>query len=370
MKTILHIIDTTGPGGAETVFIDLATRLDANRYRPIIVIRGKGWVYEELVRRGFSPLIIDAKGSFNLSYLMQLRRLIKKEKVDIIQSHLLGSNVYCSLAGLLTGTPVVTTFHGTVDIGENERFKRLKFAAINQGAKQVVAVSDSLRKDVQNRTPINPSKVSVIYNGIMTSDFDRPKSTRLRQQFGWQEDDVIVGCLGNIRPAKAYDIMLQTAARLLRSSNYCYRFVIAGQGKKGLTEQLLALRTELGLEKHVEFLGFNDDPAEFLSNLDIFMLTSSSEGFSIATIQALASHLPVVATRSGGPEEILTDERDGLLVEKNNPDKLAQAVERLANDAELRARLANTGKAHALAKFDITAMLTAYDEIYQRLTER
>ena len=96
MKTILHVIDTTGPGGAETIFIDLASRLPENKYRSIVVIRGKGWVCEELCRRGIEPLFMDAKGSFNWRSLSGLASLVRKEGVDLIQSHLLGSNVYCS----------------------------------------------------------------------------------------------------------------------------------------------------------------------------------------------------------------------------------------------------------------------------------
>ena len=72
----------------------------------------------------------------------------------MVQSHLLGSNVYCAMAGLLTRTPVVTTFHGSVDIGERERFKWLKFAAINAGARCVVAVSEDLKDDILKRTPL------------------------------------------------------------------------------------------------------------------------------------------------------------------------------------------------------------------------
>ena len=98
MKTILHIIDTTGPGGAETVFIDLATRLPKDKYHSIVVIRGKGWVYEELCRRGVQPILLDAKGSFNWRYLLNLIKLIRSNRVDLIQSHLLGASVYCSMA--------------------------------------------------------------------------------------------------------------------------------------------------------------------------------------------------------------------------------------------------------------------------------
>lgn len=366
MKTILHIIDTTGPGGAETVFIDLATRLPGDKYLPVVVIRGKGWVYEELCRRGVEPILLDAKGSFNWRYLLELRRLVQREGVDLIQSHLLGSNVYASLAGLFTGKPVVATFHGAVDIGKKERLKWLKFWAINSGTRCVVAVSDSLRDNIIRRTAIKASKVRVIYNGINTADFQRPHANNLRRLFGWDENAIIVGSLGNIRTAKGYDILLQAAASL-KTSTTPFRFVIAGQGKPGLYDDLLKLRAELGLEEHVHFLGFNEDPADFLSNLDVFLLSSTSEGFSIATIQAMASGLPVVVTRSGGPEEIVTHGENGWLVEAGSAEAIGAALEKLGTDQVLRQRLARAGKAHALAAFDIGAMLAGYEKIYQNL---
>ena len=148
MRTILHTIDTTGPGGAETVFIDLATCLPNDKYRSVVVIRGKGWVYDELRRRGVTPILLDAKGSFNWRYLFGLRKIIKREGVDLVQSHLLGSNVYCALAGMLTGKPVVATFHGAVDVNQQERFISSKFGVINKGASIIVTVSGNLRNEI------------------------------------------------------------------------------------------------------------------------------------------------------------------------------------------------------------------------------
>lgn len=367
MKTILHTIDTTGPGGAETVFIDLATRLPQDKYRSVIVIRGKGWVYEELCRRGMEPILMDAKGSFNWRYLKNLAALIRREKVDLIQSHLLGSNVYCSLVGLLTRKPVVATFHGAVDIGENERLKGLKFGAINMGARRIVAVSDSLRQNIVNRTPLKGNKTAVIYNGIKTADFQRPRSDALRKQYGWTEDEVIIGSLGNIRSAKGYDILLRAAA-LLKNKKSSYRFVIAGQGKTGLYDDLLKLRSELALEDTVHFPGFNDDPAGFLSSLDLFLLPSTSEGFSIATIQAMAAGLPVIVTRSGGPEEIVTHGENGWMIEPGSPEAISKAVEELSADRALSEILAAKGQEHAIQTFDLDTMLKAYEAIYDDLS--
>jgi glycosyltransferase involved in cell wall biosynthesis len=365
LKTILHIIDTTGPGGAETVFIDLATRLPKDKYRSVVLIRGKGWVYEELCRRGVEPILLDAKGSFNFRYLLGLCKLIRREKVDLIQSHLLGASVYSSLAGLLTGTPVIATFHGAVDIGENERLKGLKFAAINRGSKRVIAVSGGLRDDILGRTPLSAAKTAIIYNGIQTSTFQHPRSDALRQKFGWGDEVFLIGSLGNIRPAKGYDILLQAAARL-KGSEIPYRFVIAGQPDKGeLYGQLLKLRKSLDLEDTVEFLGFIDDPAEFLANLDLFLSSSISEGLPLSAIQAMAAQLPLLATRCGGYEELVTDKVNGWLVEVGNPHAIAEAIEELAAKPDVRAKLAGEAKAHAVNTFDIKVMIDAYEELYE-----
>ena len=366
MKTILHSIDTNGPGGAETVFIDLATCLPKEKYRSIVVIRGKGWLYEELSRRGVKPVLMDAKGSFNWRYLMGLAGLVRREGVDLIQSHLLGSNVYCSLAGLLTRTPVVATFHGAVDVNENERLKGLKFRSINMGARYIVAVSDSLRRDIIDRTPLKARKALVIYNGIETRDFQRPRTDALRRQYGWRVDDLVIGSLGNIRPAKGYDILLRAAA-LLKNAPRGFRFVVAGQGKPGLYDNLLQLRDELGLQSAVQFVGFVDDPAKFLSNLDMFLLPSLSEGFSIATIQAMAAGLPSIVTRSGGPQEIITHHENGWMIDAGNPAAIARAVLALAADPALCLKLAKNGREHVAKNFDIHAMLAAYDDLYDRL---
>ena len=330
------------------------------------MIRGKGWVYEELCRRGTEPLLLDAKGSFNWRYLARLRKLIKDEQVDLIQSHLLGSNVYCSMAGILTGVPVVATFHGSVDIGETERFKSLKSAIINTGANRIIAVTDSLRDDIITRTPLNRNKIEVIYNGIDTSLYQRSHSNRLRHEYGWSDEEVIIGCLGNIRPAKGYDILLHAAA-LLRHGNRSYRFVVAGQAKDRLYDELLQLRKQLGLEDRVYFLGFIEDAAEFLSNLDLFLSSSISEGLPLAAIQAMVAKLPIIATRCGGYEGLITDRENGWLVEVGKPGAIADAIDSVMAEPEVQRKLADNAHNYATRTFDIKVMQDAYTELYASL---
>jgi len=367
LKTILHVIDTTGPGGAETVFIDLATRLPKEKYRSVVVIRGKGWVYEELCRRGKEPFFLDAKGSFNWRYLRGLIRLIRQEKVDLIQSHLLGANVYCSFAGMLTRTPVVATFHGEIDIGINERLKALKMWAINFGANCIIAVSGGLRDDMLSRTNLNKRKIHVIYNGIDTAAFERPRSKSLKTELGWPEQIFLVGCLGNIRSAKGYDILLNAAA-LLKEEHTDFRFVIAGQpDKAGLYERLLELRESLGLTEKVKFLGFLDESEQYLSNLDLFLSSSTTEGLPLSAIQAMAAKLPLLATRCGGYEELVSQGENGWLVEVGSPEAIASAIRKLAASPEMRSEMARKAQMHVQAEFDSQVMFDRYQAIYDAL---
>ncbi len=366
MKTILHIIDTTGPGGAETVFVELADRMRQRGYRSLVLIKGPGWVQEELTRRGLPPLIYNAKGAFLLDYVQYLFQLIRKENVDLIQSHLLGSNLYAAIAGMITATPVVASYHGMVDISPDERFRRLKYKIMKAGISRFVVVSNNLRQQVKQQGMLNDRKTEVIYNGIATQDYNLPKAHRLRTELGLQNAAVLVGCLGNIRAAKGYDVLLNAAGQL-KAVNPNIHFVIAGQQKGDLMQRLLEQQRSLRVEDSVHFLGFQADSAEFLSNLDIFLLPSTSEGFSISTIEAMAAGLPVIATRCGGPEEIIETERTGLLVDVNSPEAIAQGLQRVVTTPAFAASIGAQGRAAAIATYDVNAMLDRYQQIYDSI---
>ncbi|MDB4582900.1 glycosyltransferase [Draconibacterium sp.] len=365
-STILHLIDTTGPGGAEAVFIQLADKMRDRGFKSIVVIHGPGWVQEELISRGIDPYVIPAKGSFALGFLYQLIRLVKIHQVSVIQSHLLGSNVYAAIAGLLTGVPVVATYHGMVDVNPNERFKTLKKKVMQWGIQHYVAVSQSLLENIREQKLLDINKASVIYNGVELSRFEVSPSGNIRESLGLPENATLVGCLGNIRPAKAYNVLIEAAALLIPRYPQLH-FIIAGDKKASLMETLDAQIDRLGIRDRFHFMGFMQNSAEFLLQMDLFALSSSSEGFSIATIEAMAARLPVVVTRCGGPEEIVTPDENGLMVEPNSPEEFAKGLSQYIESPDLRVKMATAGKAHAAAVFSLGHMLDQYETEYGRL---
>jgi glycosyltransferase involved in cell wall biosynthesis len=120
----------------------------------------------------------------------------------------------------------------------------------------------------------------------------------------------------------------------------------------------------LGLEEKVQFLGFIDDAADFLANIDIFLSSSISEGLPLSAIQAMVASLPMVATRCGGYESLITDGENGVLTAVGDPGAIAQAIEKVASDAELQQKLAKNAKAYAVETYDIQVMLDAYEQLY------
>ena len=142
--------------------------------------------------------------------------------------------------------------------------------------------------------------------------------------------------------------------------------MIAGQSNSSLTDELLALRKELGLEDKVQFLGFLDDAAGFLSNLDLFLSSSVSEGLPLSAIQAMVAKLPIIATRCGGYNGLITDRENGCLVDVGSPQAIADAIEMVAADPGLQSKLSEKARKHAIETYDIQVMLKAYEQVYSR----
>ncbi|MQM39917.1 N-acetyl-alpha-D-glucosaminyl L-malate synthase [wastewater metagenome] len=369
---VLHTIDTTGPGGAETVFREVARRLDPARFRSVVAIPGEGWLAQDLRAHGLHPeWLRDARRGWSLRYLTDLVRLVRRQRIDVIHAHLFGASVYASVAGLLTRRPVVATFHGDVDIDPEDRAIGAKFALIRAAVPYTVCVSERLRSSLTAPGRIPAGRCMRIPNGV---DVDRyAAATTLKRQRGHSADGtVVIGALGNIRPAKDYGGLLRAIAILAaRTDGPRFRLVIAGQpDRAGLYESLLAERAALGLDDRVSFIGHCADVPEFLAGLDLFVMGSVSEGLPVAVLEAMASGVPVVATRCGGPEEALRDRESGVLVPPRDPAALAGAIVWLADEPERARALAGQALADVHARFSMEAMVGAYEGLYEQLAAR
>jgi glycosyltransferase involved in cell wall biosynthesis len=364
---VLHVIDTAGPGGAETVFLQTATRLDPARFQPTAAIGGAGWLAEQLQENALPPRIVPAKGSFNARYLSTLLRLARQHRSDVILAHLYGSSVYASLVGTLLSIPVVSVLHGQSDVPDTERLSSLKAAIIRRASRKIVFVSERLQDQLRPRLRLTATQCAVIPNGVDTRIFRPNRDRSIRAELGVSDDTTLIGAIGNVRKPKAYDVLLH-AARTLSDRSHRFRLVIAGDCTNALGRQLEQLKHDLGIEQRVSFLGLRGDVSRLLNNLDVFVLSSDTEGFSIACIEAMACGIPVVATRSGGPEQILEGDA-GLLVPTGDPESLALAVEEIISSKQLAATLTARALARVHEHYSLPTMLSRYEKLLEHVTQ-
>jgi glycosyltransferase involved in cell wall biosynthesis len=365
MISVMHVIDTGGPGGAETVFLQIATGLDPARFRSVAVVGGNGWLPEQLEKRSLVPHILSAKGSFKAGYLLALRRLARHRKIDVIMAHLYGSAIYASLLGRLMGVPVVSVLHGQSDVAHSDQLAPLRSGIVRMGSRKVVFVSEHLKDHLRPRLRLAESQCAVIPNGVDAEIFRSRQDGSLRSELELADDVILVGAIGNVRAPKAYDVLLR-AARILLDRSQRFHFVIAGDCSNALGRELVELGRSLGIEQHVSFLGLRADVARILGNLDAFVLSSRTEGFSIACIEAMACGIPVIATRSGGPEEIL-EGGAGILVRTDDPEAIAQAVDDVTSSKALAVALTTKALERVQHQYSLGRMVSQYEALLESL---
>jgi glycosyltransferase involved in cell wall biosynthesis len=242
----------------------------------------------------------------------------------------------------------------------------LKRRIVGQGSRRVVFVSQALRDHLQSRLELPPAKAVVIENGIDPVFREKGARTQMRAALGVAADTFLIGSVGNVRPAKGYETLLRSA-KIVCQQRPAVRFFIAGDtaGSGRLFPQLEELRDSLGLADRVRFLGLRNDVSGMLAAFDLFVLSSDTEGFSLALVEAMASGRSIVATRSGGPETLVADGRTGLLVPPKDPTSLANAILSLVDDAPLRGRLATAAQAAVTERFDSARMIGEYARLVE-----
>jgi len=366
-RTVLHLIETVGIGGAERVLLDLVRNLDRERWRCAAVVPCDGWLRHRLLEEGIETVILQERGSFDVGFLTRVAALARKLDADIIHSHLFGSAVRAGLVSRACGIPALGTIHGQVDFHAREKYLALKLGIIRGGIRHLVFVSEPLRRASMKSIWFREDLTSVIPNGVDSTLFAPTQDAALRTEFGAAADDFLIGCVGRLHPVKGLETFIEAAA-LLKATDVGYRFVIVGDGDEGYTRELAALRDRLGLTHDLTFAGFRSDIYRAMAALDVYALTSRSEGFSLSTIEAMASGVPVVATRCGGPEQILEDDLTGLLVENGSATAIAAAIAGLRLDPVERRRLADNARAVVLERFTVDDQVRAYERLYDQLS--
>ncbi len=364
--TILHTIETGGPGGAESVLLALATGIDTSRFRSLVLLPHEGWLQRKLQEKGIPVFLAESSAWYDLRLPRAMTRLVKQKNVHLIHSHLADQNFYSCLVGGLTGSRTVVTYHGSPSWSGAEKLRgAIKLWFVRHSADAVVVVSDYLKQSLRD-LKFPADRIVRIYNGVDMGRFTPSPTGRLRAELQCQNGTKLIGMVANLRESKGYEYFIQAAHKVTAAMPQT-RFVAIGEIDPGIGKRLQDLVRQMSLQDHFSFLGFREDVPDILGDLDLFVLSSVSEGFSLATVEAMAADKPVIVTRSGGPQEIVEDGRTGYLTPPADPDALAGRICELLANPERAAALAQAARAKVGSTFTLERMTCDYERLYERL---
>ena len=233
-------------------------------------------------------------------------------------------------------------------------FQKRSFRVWRRGIGRFLFISKDVKARL-NQVGALASGDLVIYNGveIRPAETLSSRTKRFCEMFDWPDDCAIFGITGQISAAKGHEDFVE-AAVLLHSVEPKARFVIGGRGDPVFTASVQALVEERGATGYVGFCGWLPRAQDFYEGIDVLVLASRhDEGFGLVVAEAAERAIPAIATKSGGAVEIIVDEETGLLVEKGDPAGLADAMNRLADDPELRGHMGKRARRHIEENFDL-----------------
>jgi glycosyltransferase involved in cell wall biosynthesis len=362
-RKVLMLIDSLMPGGAERFMVGLATNLPPERWQVTVCTtrRAEEGMAAELEQAGVRHVTLGRSGRFDLAPFARLVTLLRRERFDVLHAHKFGSNLWGTLFGRLTRTPVVVAHEQTWSYEGNRVRVFLDGRVIGRMADVLVAVSSRDRERMTSVEGVPPHKTTFIPNAFLPPAGEAADGD-LRAELGIGPDVPVAGTLAVLRPQKAIDVLIDAFARV-RKRIPAAELVIAGYGPKA--DEWRAYAEELGLDR-VHWLGRRSDQLVVLAGLDVAVMSSDFEGTPLFAFECMASRTPMVATDVGGLRDIFEDGVSGMLVPPRDPAAMAGAIEALLRDPARRHAMADAAYAR-MSDFTIERAVERFEELYERL---
>jgi len=351
-------------GGAERLVVDLATHGDREHFVPFVCTTRSGSdprVLRELEEAGVRVVDLARSRTIDARAWWRFVSLLRRERIDVLHAHSFGSNAWGSVLGRLARVPVVIAHEHTWSFQGDPLRRLIDRFVIARLTDVFLAVSADDRRKMIEIERIDPSRIQVLPNGIPVP---KVSGNDVRRELGIPADALLIGSVGNLRPQKAYDVLVRAAA-ILHEEHPHLRVVIVGEGsERSLLEALIA---ELGLAETVLLLGERRDALDVVNAADIAVNSSSFEGSPLSVLEYMALEKPIVATRVGGTPDLIEDRVQGRLVAPGDPMALAAAISELLVDRSFARRLGKAAGERQRQEYGLDAMGRRLETLYVEL---
>ena len=356
-KNVLFIVRTMGLGGTENVVLQLCEILSAKVNK--IVVCSSGGVHEKVLQEmGIKHYMLPDMASKNpidmLKSYRVIKKIIKKEQITIIHSHHRMAAFY---AGLVAPKKVVKVANAHNTFMDKKKLTQLAYRNT-----KVVAVGEMVKKNLTEYFKIPKEQVCVIHNAVKPFDSNIVPIEILYKEHS--KGNVLIGNIGRLSEQKGMKYFIDAAGIIVKTHpDTC--FIIVGDGEE--REQLHAQVEEKGLQDKVLFLGYRKDIQNVMSQLDFVVLSSLWEGLPLTPIEAYSVGKTVIGTAVDGTQEIIRDGVDGYLVEPRNTMQLAEKMNKLIDNAEMRKNMGRQATKRYQDEFSFEKLSQRYITFYEKL---
>ena len=356
--------------GTERHMLDLARGLSALGVAVTVACPTPAALEDAARRENLPTLPIPKRGLVDWRAAQTLARRLESGQTNIVHAHNGRTALAAALAVRLAGRGrCVMTQHF---LEPNHATQRGPKAAVSSAAhhwvvgrmSRILAISEAVRQAMLDRGEAPEGKITVVSNGISAPEPADPAATR--RALGIAADTPLVVCAARLEREKDIASLI-SAIGIVRNTVPDVRCLVAGAGSEKAA--LEAQVERLNLPGAVTLLGFRADATALMAAADLFVLPSLAEPFGLVLLEAMALGRPVVATRAGGPLEIVVDGETGLLVPPSSPEALAAAMERLIAGPAARRRLGENGRARFEQYFTAARMAQATLAVYAGISQ-
>jgi glycosyltransferase involved in cell wall biosynthesis len=381
---VLHVSHSAAFSGAEQALYRLLSRVDRNRFDPLVALPGEGPLRVALTEIGVRTVVEDTRWWTPAThwtcseFVRQLdglegrwqaiARLAAREKIDIIHTNTVVT-IEGALAAEAVGIPHLWHSRGLFFRTASSSFppryfdnRAFFFAVIDELGDHVGCVSRAVFDQAAQHLRIVPC--TVIPDGFDPGPEPLLAREKFNAEFNLPSDARVIACIGGVQRRKGQLDLLEAFGELAARHPDAVLLICGDTGDTEYASQVKKRIADLGLESRVMLPGFRDDIASLIRYCELVVHPAHSEGFGLAVLEAMAAAKPVIATRSGGPEEVIEDGVSGLLVPPATPALLAEAMERLLVDIEFAKSIANAARIRA-GKFTMVESAREFELLMQ-----
>jgi glycosyltransferase involved in cell wall biosynthesis len=343
---ILQISSASSFGGGERYVADLTNALTERGHELYVAVRPNSPLPHHLRLSAERIVTLPLRNALDVQSAHALDRFVRQRRIDIVHAHMARDYSLAAYAARRSQTKFIATRHVLFQLSRLHRHTLARAA-------RVIAVSEAVARELRAARVVNEKQIAVIPNGVDVARFNRARTE--------SHHGLLVGSIGEIRTLKRHDDFIRAAARIASQFPEA-QFVLAGTGEG--REQLEQLVVELGLSDKFRFLGWVEEAEKLLCEMDVFVSASETESFGLAIVEAMAAETAVVATATEGAQEVIEDQKTGLLVPIGAVDQIADAVVSLLADRDKREAIASRARQAANEKFSLTRMVDEIERIY------